>query len=74
MIQLGQIIKNLREKKCLSQVQLAQKVGVTNSLICKIETGQATGSIRTLKKIAKVLDVSVNVFIADDPSDKASGE
>ncbi|WP_420794768.1 helix-turn-helix domain-containing protein [Desulforamulus reducens] len=74
LIQLGHKIKNLREKKGLSQVQLAHMVGVTNSLICKIETGQTSGSIHTLKKIANKLDVSVNIFFEDDSSVKVAGE
>lgn len=74
MVQLGHRIKNLREKKGLSQVELAKKVKVNNSLICKIETGQTDGSIRTLKKIATVLEVSLKDLLEDDPPAKASGE
>jgi transcriptional regulator with XRE-family HTH domain len=57
---LGQTVKALRERKRLSQRQLAEKVGVTDAYIAMIETGvRSNPSLPLLRRLARALRVSV---------------
>ncbi len=54
-----QIIKALltaRDEKDITQKQLSELTGITQSDISKIENGNANPSIKTLKRIASALD------------------
>jgi transcriptional regulator with XRE-family HTH domain len=54
---LGQRIKQLRGERALQQRQLADKAGLTPSLVSQIESGRLTPSLHTLGKIAGALGV-----------------
>ena len=67
-----QLIKGLlqgREEQNLSQRQLADRTGVTQSDISKIESGEANPTLETLKKLAKGL--GMNLSISFTPITKA---
>lgn len=54
-------IKELREEKKMTQQQLAEKSGVSRSIISELETGKRTKTTtETLIKISKALDSSIN--------------
>ncbi|SFL90908.1 helix-turn-helix domain-containing protein [Pelosinus propionicus] len=55
----GKRIRALREMQGITQLELAEKAGIDNSLVSRIENGQSEGSIQSLKKIATVLGVTV---------------
>lgn len=61
----GYKIKEYRERKNLSQTELARISGVSRSIIVGLETGTyTTTTTDTLLKIAKVLDVKVqDIFL-----------
>lgn len=50
-------IKRLRLSRNLTQAELAEKVGITDSFMSFIETGKKWGSFQTLADIATALDV-----------------
>lgn len=52
MERLGKRIAELRQKRNLSQTELASKIGVSQSTIAQIETGRNDPSVTTLRKIA----------------------
>jgi DNA-binding XRE family transcriptional regulator len=52
---VGKEIHRVRKEKDLSQEQLAQKAGVSQQLISRIEKGKENISLITLKKISKAL-------------------
>lgn len=54
------IIKELREEKGISQVELSKKIGVSSSTIAMIESGAREGSLKNLKKIADYFGVTVD--------------
>jgi DNA-binding XRE family transcriptional regulator len=58
-------IRTLRQKAGWTQNELAEKCGLPQSHISRLENGQHSPSRATLEKIAKALDVSVGEF---DPS------
>lgn len=63
----GETIRQLREKKGISQSDLAKAVGYkTRSSIAKIETGDSDPSQKMLVKIANVLEVSPGELIRDN--------
>lgn len=55
-------LKFEREKKLLTQQQLADMINVDRTLISKIEGGNATPSVPTAKKIAQVLNFNWTLF------------
>ncbi|KKR17153.1 MAG: Transcriptional regulator, XRE family [Candidatus Levybacteria bacterium GW2011_GWC1_40_19] len=54
---LGQRVKKMRKPKKLSQVDLAVAIGLSPSYIGAIEQGTRRPSLKTLKKLAKILGV-----------------
>jgi transcriptional regulator with XRE-family HTH domain len=55
---LGRVIAGLRERKRVSQGELAEAVGITQPTLSRIERGQTQPDAFTLTKIADVLEVS----------------
>ena len=55
----GQTIKNLREKKGLTQAELADMIGVSSKAISKWETAKGLPDITLIEAIANALSVSV---------------
>ena len=51
-------IREKREELGLSQKELAEKSGITQSFLCDIEQGRSKPSIDTALKIAEVLNIS----------------
>ena len=58
------LIKELREKNNMTQVQLAEKLNVSNKTISKWETDKGYPDISLLEPLAKVLGVSVTELIS----------
>ena len=61
---IGQRIKALRKEKKLTQSQLAEGI-ITKSMLSMIENGKAEASMRSLREIAKRLDVTVQSLLVD---------
>ena len=55
----GKRIKELRERKKLTQEKLAEKVGLDLQTISRIETGYYFTSFENLEKLADALDVTI---------------
>jgi DNA-binding XRE family transcriptional regulator len=64
-IRIASEIRSLREKKGLSQRELAERVGTTQSAIARLEAGNVSPSLPTLDKIAAALDAEVSLAIVD---------
>ena len=56
---LGARIREARKTKRMTLRDVADEVGCSPSMLSKIETDQATPSLRTLHRIAAVLDTSI---------------
>lgn len=59
----GEILLQLREKKGLTQNQLAQRLGLRNSTISKYETSVDPPPALMVRKLAKVFDVSSDFLL-----------
>lgn len=55
----GAAVKQLREKRNLTQTELAEKIGVSSKTISKWETGKGLPDISLLQPLAQTLGISV---------------
>jgi len=62
--ELGKIIKKVREKKGLTQLQLADMIGVCDKTISKWETLKGLPDITLIEPLAKALNISVIELIS----------
>lgn len=58
---MGKSIRNLRTQRGLTQVQLAQLAGITQSNLARIETGRYSVGLDILNKIANAMGVAVEM-------------
>lgn len=63
MVDFGITLKNLRTSKQLTQAQLAQRLGLTKSVISAYETGLRMPSYDILITIAKIFNVSTDFLL-----------
>ncbi len=63
---MGYRIKEIRERKGMSQSELSDKAGVTRATIWKLETGEnEVTTSKTLLKIADALGVTIGELFLD---------
>lgn len=58
-VELGSILKSIREAKNITQSEVAAKLGVTKMTISHYESGERSLSTKNLKKYCEALDVSI---------------
>ena len=63
----GATVKALREKKGITQTQLAELVGVSSKAVSKWETAKGLPDITLIQPLAKALGVSVMELMSGDP-------
>lgn len=63
MIDFGNILKTLRKKENMTQAQLAQKLGLTKSVISAYETALRLPSYDVLIHIATIFNVSTDYLL-----------
>lgn len=68
MQKFGNLIKNIREANRITQTNLSQKIGITQSAIAKFEKSRATLSLNTIKTIAQELDINPGYFDGTNPN------
>jgi len=52
-------LKTLRERRGMTQEQLAEKSGVSRTYLARLETGRQDPTLSTLEKLATALKVDV---------------
>ena len=57
---LGMIISSLRKEKGMTQLELAEKMGVTDKAVSKWERDLSFPDINSIPKLAEVFEVSVD--------------
>ena len=60
---IGRKIQKLRQEKDISQVEMAEMIGVSGTYVGFIEQGVRNPSIATLDKIARVLKVKMSELL-----------
>ncbi|MBR1763057.1 MAG: helix-turn-helix transcriptional regulator [Eubacterium sp.] len=57
---VGENIKKMRERRNLTQHELSEKVGITQSMLCQIEAGLKFPSFPVAVQIAKALNCTTD--------------
>ena len=68
----GTVIKELREKNKMTQMQLAEKLGVSDKTVSKWETAKGYPDITLLEPIAEAFRISVTELISGNPIHNAN--
>jgi len=63
--QLAERIRRLRERRGVSQQDLAASIGTTQSVISRLESGGSRPSLSTLTRIGAALDAELVIDFAD---------
>ncbi|MCH5153212.1 MAG: helix-turn-helix transcriptional regulator [Clostridiales bacterium] len=63
MIEFGEILRELRTDKKLTQPQLAEAIGVSKSMISVWETGLSEPTASNIIKLAKYFEVSTDYLL-----------
>ena len=71
---LGTKIAALRKQQGMTQLELAQKLGVTDKAVSKWERNLACPDIHSLPKLAQVLGVSVEELMQDQKTLPEAGK
>lgn len=66
MSSTGELIRNARRKKELSQEELARAIGSTKSAISRYESGKRQPEFDQIRRIANALDVTVSYLLGWD--------
>lgn len=61
---IGDFIKKKRKEKGLTQIELAEKIGITDRAISKWERGICCPDISLLKDLCKILDININELLS----------
>lgn len=67
---IGNRIRDAREQKGLTQMKLAELVGMSTIAISNIEIGKSSPNLKNITIIAEILGVSIDKLVADKNSDK----
>ena len=65
-IKIGNFIAECRKKKNLTQMQLAEKLNITDRAISKWENGKSMPDLSLLKPICNILDISINELLSGE--------
>lgn len=65
MVTIGDNIRKYRKKKNLTQKELGDIVKISNTYLSDMEIGRTNPSIKTLKRIAKGLEISYMDLLRD---------
>lgn len=57
VVHIGEKLRETRTWRLLTQMELAEKAGVSQSTVVNIERNQSEPHFRTIRKLAKALDV-----------------
>ena len=65
---IGNLIRRLRKLSGMTQMSLAEKMGVTYQQVQKYEKGASELTIRRLRQVSEALSVPVSTFVPDEAS------
>ena len=59
-------LREIRTKKNISQKELASTLNVNSNNISRYETGEREPNLKTLRKLAKALDCTIDELVEED--------
>lgn len=66
-------LRNIREEKGLSQLELAQRAGFQPSAVSHFESGRRSPSFDNLKKLADALSVTIDYLLGRETAPTSAG-
>lgn len=63
---IGKLIAECRKKKNLTQVELAEKLGVSDKSVSKWENGKCLPDVSLYKELCNILGITLNEFFAGE--------
>lgn len=69
---IGKFISDLRKEKKLTQMELANRVGVSNKAVSKWETGKSIPDFGVFENLCKEFDISVNELLNGERNKKGN--
>ena len=63
---VGSRIRSLRKDRALTQADLAHRIGIQQSDLCRMENGEYKVSLETLFKILSIFEMNIADFFNDD--------
>jgi len=69
---VGKRIRELRKDRDLTQSELATRIGIQQSDLCRMETGEYKVSLETLFKVLKIFEMNVGEFFHEAPPGQLS--
>ena len=67
---IGKFIQKLRKEKDMTQMQLAEKLGVTDRAVSNWETGRRMPDLSLIKPLCDELDITINDLLSGEIVDK----
>lgn len=71
---IAKIIQQARKKKGLKQSQLAEKIGISEKHLSKIETGKNYPALDNFLRMIEVLELSFNDFGMDEKNNNSENK
>ena len=65
VVYIGDRLKEVRTRRLLTQEELAEKAGVNHSTVVNAERNQSEPHFRTIRKLAKALDVDATELLGE---------
>jgi transcriptional regulator with XRE-family HTH domain len=65
VVYVGDKLREVRTRRLLTQTELSEKSGVNATTIVRIEGNQVEPHFRTIRKLAKALDVDPTELLGD---------
>lgn len=66
--ELGERVREVRRAKRLTQIELAEKAGVSRDALVRLELGQRKSRASTIRKVAEALGVDADAFGVKEPA------
>ncbi len=66
VVKIGEQVKRARKRALLTQGELAEKAGIGQTTLNRIEKGHTGPHFRTIRKIAKALGVDAKELIPEE--------
>ena len=63
---IGKFIADCRKEKGLTQLQLAEKLGISNRAVSKWETGKSCPDVSLMLELCSVLEITVNELLSGE--------
>ena len=71
---VGQRVRTLRKERALTQSDLAARIGIIQSDLCRMEKGEYRVGLDTLLKVLQVFGMEIGEFFEEGPASRPAEE